>query len=128
MRMTPAMLMAAAALTVASLPAPALAADASGGGAWTECQVASVAAFRDRLEVRCAPSSPAAGLAGPGEVVPREFAIETVGPLTDPTLRLAIEAKGRGRPLGILYVRDPGANPSGCAADRCRRIAGIELR
>lgn len=95
------------------------------GGAWAECQVTAVAAFRDRVELRCA--GPAADLAG-GEGAPREFAIETLGPLTEPVLRLAIAAKDRGRPLGVLFVKDAAANPGGCVADRCRRIAGIELR
>ncbi|MDP1737423.1 MAG: hypothetical protein Q8L23_08280 [Caulobacter sp.] len=112
----------------ASLTVPALAEDPPMGGAWIDCNVASVAAFRDRLIVRCASVAPAKGLQGETEGPPREFAIEAVGPLTEPVLRLAIEAKGRGRPLTILYVREASANPAGCPADRCRRIAAVELK
>lgn len=106
----------------AGLTGAAGAADAPDGGAWIDCSVTAVAAFRDHLTVRCAPS----GLQG--EATPREFAIEATGPLTEPVLRLAIEAKGRGKPLAILYVRDAGANPPGCPVDRCRRIAALELK
>jgi hypothetical protein len=111
----------------ASLTGAARAEDPPSGGAWIDCTVVSVAAFRDRLIVRCASAAPARGLQGEAET-PREFAIESIGPLTEPVLRLAIEAKGRGRPLAILYVRDPSANPAGCPADRCRRIAAVELK
>ncbi|MFA7263383.1 MAG: hypothetical protein WC068_10200 [Caulobacter sp.] len=100
------------------------AADAPEGGAWIDCPVTSVAAFRDHLTVRC--GATASGLRG--EVSPREFAIESTGPLTEPLLRLAVEAKGQGKPLAILFVRDPAANPPGCPVDRCRRIAGLELK
>ena len=111
-----------------SLTGAAAAADAPEGGGWADCAVTSISAFRDRLVVRCAPSAPVSGLQGAAAETPREFAIEATGPLTEPVLRLAIEAKGRGKPLAILYVRDPAANPLGCLADRCRRIAGAELR
>lgn len=112
----------------AGLGAPALAADAPDGGAWTDCSVSSVVAYRDHLLVRCAGAGPAPGLQGAPEGLPREFGIEAVGPLADPVLRLAVEAKGRGRPLAILYVRDTVSNPAGCAADRCRRIVAVELK
>lgn len=114
-------------LAAAALAGPARAGDAPEGGAWVDCTVSSVAAFRDRVVVHCA--TPVATTAQGGtDGAPRDFAIETVGPLTDPVLRLAVTAKGGGRPLAILYVKDPGANPSGCPADRCRRIAGVELK
>jgi len=112
----------------AGLVGPAVAADAPEGGAWIDCAVTSIAAFRDHVSVRCAASAPATGLQGAAAATPREFAIEAMGPLTDPVLRLAIEAKGRGKPLSILYVRDTAANPPGCAADGCRRIAAVELK
>lgn len=112
----------------ASLCGGAAAAEAPEGGAWTECSVTAVAAFRDHLLVRCAAPAPGPALQGGSDAPPREFAIEAIGPLTEPVLRLAIEAKGRGRPLVILYVRDAGANPPGCPADRCRRIAAAELK
>lgn len=118
-------IMAAILMAAGALAGAARAGEAPAGGAWAECQVTAVAAFRDRVELRCAGA--AADLSG-GEGVPREFAVETLGPLTEPTLRLAIAAKDRARPLGVLYVKDAAANPGGCAADRCRRIAGIELR
>jgi len=114
-------------LLCGSLSVPALAADAPEGGAWIDCSVTSVAAFRDHLLVRCAAPA-AAGLQGGSDTAPREFAIEAMGPLTDPVLRLAMAAKSGGRPLAILYVRDPAANPAGCPVDRCRRIAAVELK
>lgn len=109
------------ALAAAAIAAPAAARDdAPAGGAWTDCQVASIAAYRDRLVVKCG------GIAG-GEA-PREFALEMVDRLTDVVLRLAVEAKGKARPLSILYVKDAIANPAGCAPERCRRVAAVELK
>lgn len=107
----------------------ALAAEAPVGGAWTDCTVLSVAAFRENVLVTCAPA-PGAGLQGAGVATgtPREFGIEVMSPLTDPVLRLALSAKSSGRPLGILYVKDSAANPPGCLMERCRRIAGVELK
>lgn len=112
----------------AGLTGTAVADEAPEGGAWVDCTVSSVAAFRDRVIIHCAAPPPAKGLEGAGEGPPRDFGIESMGPLTDPVLRLAMGAKSAGRPLAILYVKDPVANPPGCPADRCRRIAGIELR
>lgn len=110
----------------AGLTGTALAADAPDGGGWINCSVTSVAAFRDHLTVHCGATETASGLRGEAQL--REFAIESTGPLAEPVLRLAIEAKGRGKPLAILFVRDPAANPPGCPVDRCRRIAGLELK
>ncbi len=115
-------------LLCGSLGGAAVAADAPDGGAWTDCSVASVAAFRDRVVIHCTAQSGGAGPAGSSDGGPRDFAIEAMGPLTDPVLRLAVSAKATGRPLAILYVKDAVANPPGCSADRCRRIAGIELK
>ena len=111
----------------AGLTGAAVAGDAPDGGAWTDCTVGSVAAFRDRLIIHCAAPPAGKGLEGAGDGPPKDFGIESTGPLTDPVLRLAMGAKSTGRPLAILYVKDPVANPPGCPADRCRRIAGIEL-
>lgn len=110
-------------ILAAGLTGPALAAEAPAGGAWLDCSVATIGAYRDRLTVSCAAST----LRG-GVEAPREFAIEAMGPLTDPVLRLAMAAKSGTRPLAILYVKDPAANPPGCPADRCRRIAAVELK
>ena len=112
----------------AGLSDAAAAGDAPDGGSWIDCTVASVAAFRDLVIVHCAASPAAKGLEGGGAALPRDFGIESMGPLTDPVLRLAVAATGGGRPLAILYVKDPAANPPGCPADRCRRIAGVELK
>jgi len=113
----------------AGLGTQTLAAEAPAGGAWTDCSVVSVAAFRDYVLVTCA-EAPGAGLKGAGVATgtPREFGIEAMSPLTDPTLRLSMAAKAGGRPLGILYVKDSAANPPGCLLERCRRIAGVELK
>ncbi len=116
-----------AVILCAGLTGAAAAADAPAGGAWTDCTVLSVAAFRDHVKVHCAAATPTKGLEG-SEAPPRDFAIESVGPLTDPVLRMGVAARSGGRPLAILYVKDPGANPPGCPQDRCRRIAGIELK
>lgn len=118
-------LILAAALMLA--PASAFAADAPDGGAWTDCTVSEIAAFRDRLEIACAAPAAAKGMAGdkPG---PRRFAVETRDPLTESLLTLALEAKGRNRPLGILYVVAPEANPADCPAETCRRAAGAVLK
>lgn len=111
------------------LTGAATAAEAPAGGAWTDCSVTSVAAFRDYLLVSCA-AAPGPGLQGAGVATgtPREFGIESMSPLTDPVLRLAMAAKSGARPLAILYVKDSAANPPGCMLDRCRRIAGVELK
>lgn len=113
----------------AGLGSQAVAAEAPEGGAWTDCSVISVAAFRDYVLMTCA-AAPGAGLQGAGVApgTPREFGIEAMSPLTDPALRLSMAAKAGGRPLGILYVKDSAANPPGCLLDRCRRIAGVELK
>ena len=109
-------------ILAAGLTSPTLAAEAPAGGAWLDCTVATIGAYRDRLTVSCAASSLL------GADAPQEFAIEAMGPLTDPVLRLAMAAKSGARPLAILYVKDPSANPPGCVADRCRRIAAVELK
>ena len=113
----------------AGLGTQTLAAEAPAGGAWTDCSVVSVAAFRDYVLVTCA-EAPGAGLKGAGVAngTPREFGIESMIPLTDPVLRLSMVAKSGGRPLGILFVKDAVANPPGCLLERCRRIAGVELK
>ena len=109
------------------LAGAATAMEAPAGGAWTDCSVTSVAAFRDFLLVSCA-APPGPAVKGAEEGPPREFGIETLSPLTDPVLRLAMAAKSGGRPLAILYVKDRAANPPGCLFERCRRIAGVELK
>ncbi len=104
-----------------TLTAPAVAQEAPEGGAWIDCAVGSVAAFRDRVVVKCS-NVPAGGEA------PREFAMEMNDRLADVVLKFAVEAKGRGKPLGLLYVKATPANPAGCAPERCRRIAAVELK
>ncbi len=105
--------------------APALADEPPDGGAWTDCTVAEVAAYRDRIEIACAAT--AKGMAGE-KAAPRRFAVETRDPVTESLLTLALEAKGRARPLGVLYVKAPEANPEGCPAETCRRAAGAVLK
>ncbi|MDB5468662.1 MAG: hypothetical protein JWR84_222 [Caulobacter sp.] len=118
-------LLLAAALLLA--PCPVLAQDAPEGGAWIDCTVAEIAAFRDRIEIVCAGPAAVKGMAGE-KSGPRRFAVETRDPLTESLLPLAIEAKGRGRTLGILYVVAPEANPADCARETCRRAAGVVLK
>ncbi|WGM37257.1 hypothetical protein [Caulobacter sp. NIBR1757] len=116
-------------LALALVPAaPVVAQDAPEGGAWTDCTVAEIAAYRDRIEITCAAPA-AAGKTLPGEKPdPRRFAVESRDPLTEGLLTLAIEAKSKGRPLGILYVVSPEANPADCGRLTCRRAAGAVLR
>lgn len=101
-----------------ALPASAIAQKAPEGGAWTECMVGDIFADRDRLEIGCAGKT-----AGP-----RRFALEIRDPLAETLLRLAISAKDRNRPLGVLFVMAPEANPEGCDAEICRRLAAVNLR
>lgn len=115
-------------LLVAALlaaPLPALAQEPPEGGAWADCTVSEIAAFRDRLEVACA--APAKGMAGE-KAGPSRFAVETRDPLTESLLTLALEAKGRTRTLRVLYVVAPEANPADCPAETCRRAAGVVLK
>lgn len=114
-------LLLTALIAAAALAAPAAAReDAPAGGAWTECNVTSISAYRDRLVLKCG------GIAG-GET-PREFAVELVDRMADIVLKLSIEAKGRAKPLNVLYVKDAAANPAGCDRERCRRVAALELK
>jgi hypothetical protein len=106
-------------------PSATFAQEAPDGGAWTDCTVSEIAAFRDRLEIACA--APARGMAGE-KAGPSRFAVETRDPLTESLLTLAIEAKGRTRPLRVLYVVAPEANPADCPAETCRRAAGAVLK
>ncbi len=105
---------------VSTLAAPALAQDPPEGGAWTDCAVTSVTLLRDRMVVKCG------GLAGADN--PRIFAIETNDRLLDPVLRIALDAKARGRPMGVLYVKATMASPAGCAPADCRRLVAVESK
>ena len=106
-------------------PVSAWAQDAPEGGAWTDCTVSEIAAYRDRLEVACA--APAKGMAGE-KAGPSRFAVESRDPLTESLLTLALEAKGRARTLRVLYVVSPQANPADCPAETCRRAAAAVLK
>lgn len=110
---------------LALAPAAASAQEAPEGGAWIDCMVSEIAAYRDRLEIACV--APAKGMAGE-KAGPSRFAVETRDPLTESLLTLAIEAKGRGRPLRVLYVVSPAANPADCPAEACRRAAAVVLK
>lgn len=116
MRVLPPLLVLAATL----LSAPALAQEAPEGGAWTDCAVTSVTMLRDRMVVKCA------GLAGVDN--PRLFAMETNDRLLDPVLRMALDAKARGKPMGVLYVKTTMASPAGCQAADCRRLVAVESK
>ena len=109
------------ALAAASaLSAPALAQDTPEGGAWADCAVTAVTVMRDRMVIRCA------GLAG--AETPRLFAMETNDRLLDPVLRVALDAKARGKPMGVLYVKSTMASPVGCAPADCRRLVAVESK
>ncbi|MFN3859670.1 MAG: hypothetical protein ACK4RV_18145 [Caulobacter sp.] len=99
--------------------------EAPEGGAWIDCQVTAITAFRDRMSVTCAAAAPREVTGSAGV---REYMVETNDPLADLLTRLAIEAKGRARPLGLLLVRAPEANPAECPAETCRRVAGAMLK
>lgn len=110
----------ALALAASALSAPAVAQDAPEGGAWTDCPVTAVTVLRDRLVVKCG------GLAGADN--PRLFAMETRDRLLDPVLRIALDAKARGKPMGVLYVKATMASPPGCAPADCRRLVAVESK
>lgn len=115
-----------ATVAAALLLAPsAMAQEAPEGGAWIDCQVTAITAFRDRVSVTCGAAA-ARELTGAAGV--REYMVETNDPLADYLVRLALEAKGRGRPLGLLLVKAPEANPVECPAETCRRAAGAVLK
>ncbi|MBI1404927.1 MAG: hypothetical protein GC145_02225 [Caulobacter sp.] len=118
--------LALAAALLLSSAVPALAEDPPEGGAWASCQVSQISAYRDRLMLKCA--GPAAKDLDGEATTPRVFAVETRDPLTETLLTLAIEAKGRGLGLDILYVKSPAANPDGCDKETCRRAAGVTLK
>ena len=101
---------------------------APNGGAWMECNVTVISAYRDHIGVSCA--APAGiGLSGQSaEDTPRQFAVEMTNALADAVLRLSQQAVTLRRPLRLLYVVAPEGNPSGCPAKTCRGIVGVELR
>lgn len=107
-------------LAASALSAPVLADDAPEGGAWADCAVTSVTLLRDRMVVKCA------GLAGADN--PRLFAMETNDRLLDPVLRIALDAKSRGKPMGVLYVKATIASPAGCQPADCRRLVAVESK
>ena len=113
-------LLPALVLAAATLSAPVFAQEAPAGGAWTDCTVTAVTVLRDRVVVKCG------GLAGAD--TPRMFALETSDRLLDPVLRVALDAKARGRPMGVLYVKATVASPPGCAPADCRRLVAVESK
>jgi hypothetical protein len=113
-------LLPALALAASALSIPALAQDTPEGGAWTDCPVTAVTVMRDRMVVKCG------GLAGADN--PRMFAIETNDRLLDPVLRVALDAKARGKSIGVLYVKATLASPAGCAPADCRRLVAVESK
>jgi hypothetical protein len=96
--------------------------DVPAGGAWTECNILAISAYRNRIGLTCAPSAVA------GDSTPRQFAVEMTNPLADATLRLAQQSLTLKRPLRVLYVVAPQGNPVGCDEKTCRGIVGIEAR
>jgi hypothetical protein len=114
-------------LTAAALllgPAFASADDAPAapaGGAWAECNILAISAYRDHIGLICMPPSPDDG-------APRQFAVEMTNPLSDAVLRLAQQSLTLKRPLRLLYVVAPEGNPNGCPAKTCRGIVGVEAR
>lgn len=116
MRVLPPLLILVAAL----LSAPAGAQEAPEGWVWTDCPVTGVTVMRERMVVKCA------GLAGAD--TPRQFAMESSDRLLDPVLRIALDAKARGRPMGVLYAKSTAASPPGCAPADCRRLVAAESK
>ncbi len=116
-----------------TLLAPALAgaqdtSDAPTGGAWTDCNITVISAYRNRIAVSCAAPVPN-GVAGQApDSTPRQFAVEMTNPLADAVLRLAQQAIALKRPVRVLYVVSPEGNPAGCDVKICRGIVGIEAR
>lgn len=104
-------------------PVPATAQDAPdtpAGGAWTECSLLAISAYRGRIGITCTPDA--------DKTAPSQFAVEMTNPLADATLRLAQQSLTLKRPLRVLYVIAPEGNPAGCDPKNCRGIVGIEAR
>jgi hypothetical protein len=119
----------------------ALAAEAPVGGAWTDCTVLSVAAFRENVLVTCA-AAPGAGLQGAGVATgtPREFGIEVMSPPDRPgaapgpvgqeqraapghPVRQGLRRQSAGLPDGTL----PSDRRGGAEIAGCRRGRGLTL-
>jgi len=116
MRVAPPLLILVATL----LSVPAGAQETPEGWVWTDCQVTGVTVMRERMVVKCA------GLAGANTA--RQFAMESSDRLLDPVLRIALDAKARGRPMGVLYAKPTAASPPGCEAADCRRLVAVESK
>lgn len=94
--------------------------DTPDGGAWTDCSLVAISAWRNRIGITCAP--------GPDKTAPSQFSVEMTNPLADATLRLAQQSMTLKRPLRVLYVISPDGNPMGCDKANCRGIVAIEAR
>lgn len=92
--------------------------DTPTGGAWIDCNLVGITAYRNRIGVVCTPLSGA----------PSQFAVEMTNPLADAVLRLAQQSLTLKRPLRVLYVVAPEGNPAGCDPKTCRGIVGVEAR
>lgn len=99
------------------------------------CQIEDVAAFTNRVHVRC-PYGPIvhSGLYTRDYEPPprpdpgiRFFAVgATVDPaLADRVIALASLAIEQNKHVVIFYRTDPAENPPGCLASDCRRLVGI---
>lgn len=100
------------------------------------CNVAGLAAFRNRVHIRCASGAcPPGVLCPPGEpnpVSPRIvfYATENVSVpenLAATALTVAAEARRSGQRLRIIYRSSAGENPAGCLALDCRRFVAVTL-
>lgn len=86
------------------------------------CKVENVAAFTNRVHVRCD------AVAGGGLIVPPVFfSVEVSSPLADKLLILGAAAIETNRPLHLTYEGLPGQNNPGCQVSDCRRLLSVWL-
>jgi hypothetical protein len=86
------------------------------------CKVAEIAAWRDHYEFVCDVGKDTAG------APPSTYSLERRDGSGDAYFTLAVEAKRSARPLMILYVKSPQANPDDCPVETCRRLVAVRLK
>jgi hypothetical protein len=85
------------------------------------CNVDNVAAFDNRIHVRCS-SSPGGGV--------KYFAHptgSTSGYTASRMLAVAQTAYALGRPVWVYYVSSSSSNPPGCNTGDCRLLTGVSM-
>jgi hypothetical protein len=107
------------------------------------CRIGNVAAFRDRVHIRCAgditsqlqaqmqamQSAMQGGGGGNAQTAaaPTYFAVgvQSEPALANLVLSLATQASAQNKQVQIYFDPSPSANPLGCHPSDCRRLAGL---